>query len=471
MIIQLGKRSAVDDPRATATGQRHFHHEEQQRFYRSDARFDAGCGGRRSGKSVIARAKLVKRALKAHLTHRHVADYKAIIGAPTRDQVKRLHWEPLKALIPRRLRADISEGALRLQVANGAVAQLVGFDRPERAEGEAIDDALLDEIADMKEEAWTLSVRPSLGTRGRPGRCQFIGKPRGRNHWWRIWSEAADKEGWGQFHWNAEDILDESEIAALKQDLDPISYDQEVRANFVNFSGRAYYAWFTEVHAREEFLLFYQKGSALDFTFDFNVEPGTAGVSQEQSWDVKTEFEQVWLGGEWVKPWIKGGFTALIDEVWIAKNSNTLAVAKELVRRWAPVHKGLVRLYGDATGGARKTSALDGNDWDIILREFRKVPHWRVVKKVPDSNPAERDRLNAVNARLMASDGRVRTMVNRLKCPHHVQDFEAVSLKNDGSGEIDKKSDKTLTHPSDGFGYKVHRIAPIRGARTRTRQV
>jgi len=463
--IQLYQRSPEQEPRTDD----HEYHPEQQRYYNSEARFNAVCAGRRSGKSVLARARLVRRALNAHVTHRHVADYTAVICAPTRDQVKRLHWNKLKLLLPAGLRPDTSEGELRVQLVNGATIRCLGMDKPERAEGEAIDDALLDEIADMKEEAWIQSVRPSLGTRNRPGRCEFVGKPRGRNHWWRIWTEAAEKAGWDQFHWNSEEILPREEIESFKQDLDPISYDQEVRANFVNFSGRAYYAYFEEVHQAHR--LFYQPSKPLDLTFDFNVEPGTAGISQEQHWETKEIFDRVWLAGEWVQPYIQGRFTALLDEVWIGQNSNTLAVCREIAKKWGPRHKGLVRLYGDATGSARKTSATQGSDWDIIVRELSKVPGWRIRKEVPSANPYERDRVNAVNTRLMTSDGRVRIMLDAEKCPKHALDFAAVTCKPDGSGEIDKKIDTSLTHPSDGFGYKVWRIAPIRSGRKRGHQV
>ena len=466
MEIRLYDREQTD---VTLAGPKHEYHAEQQRFVRSETRFLAACGGRRSGKSRIARDRLMVRAMRAHITHPHVKDYNAIIGAPTRDQVKRLHWRQALLIIPRAIKpyCDISLSEMRIGFPNNAVVRFVGFDKPERAEGESLDDAVLDEIADMKEEAWTLSVRPSLGTKGRPGRCTFIGKPRGRNHWWRIWSEAAEKNGWEQFHWNSEDILEPEEIASLKEDLDPISYDQEVRANFVNFTGRAYYSFFKDVQASK--VLQYDPRRSLDFSFDFNVEPGTAGVSQELTWEGRFEFPEVYLAGENVKPFLKGRYTGVIDEVWQPHNSNTLQVAKELIRKWAPIHTGLVNVYGDATGGARRTSAIYGSDWDLIKLEFAKVPNWTVKYHYPRANPPERDRVNSVNARLMATDGHVRMMVCRDKAPHHADDFEGVIVK-DGTGVIDKTS-KWLTHCSDGIGYKIHKIAPVHSKTVQVKQL
>jgi hypothetical protein len=90
--------------------------------------------------------------------------------------------------------------------------------------------------------------------------------------------------------------------------------------------------------------------------------------------------------------------------------------------------------------------------------------------RVPDANPPERDRVNAMNARLMSSDGRVRLMVDRVKAPRHCADLETVAMKKDGSGAIDKR-DRGSTHWSDGLGYKVHKVAPVRVAMTRVRQM
>ena len=47
-----------------------------------------------------------------------------------------------------------------------------------------------------------------------------------------------------------------------------------------------------------------------------------------------------------------------------------------------------------------------------------------------------------------------------MKCPHVVTDFDGV-VWNDKTGEIDKTSDKTLTHLSDAIGYYVAQVHPL----------
>ena len=283
-MTSVGTLGSLMDERRSAASSRLSplrHHDTQQAFYRSTARFRACCAGRRSGKSDIARRELAEHAMAAHLELAGVPDPRFVITCPTRDQVKRIHWEHLKALFPRHLVMTTSESELRVVLLNGCEIRCIGLDVFQRAEGEAIDYALIDEIADTKEDAWRLTLRPALGTTGRPpGRAVFIGKPRGRNHWWRIWTAAAETEGWEQFWWSAEDILDPAEIASLARDLDPLSYAQEVRADFVNFQGRAYYAYQETVQASHR--LSYDKTKALDPCFDFNVDPGCAVATQEQ---------------------------------------------------------------------------------------------------------------------------------------------------------------------------------------------
>jgi hypothetical protein len=446
------------------------YHAGQQAFFACEERFVALCGGRRAGKSDLARRRQARRAIRFHEECPGVLDGHFVITCPTRDQVKRLHWEPLKRLYPARLVASVSESELTVHLMNGVRHRLVGLDKFVRAEGEAIDDALIDEIADTKEDAWRLSIRPSLATPGRPsGRATFIGKPRGRNHWWRIWTEAAEKEGWAQFHWSAEEILEAQEIEDLKRDLDPLSYDQEVRANFVNFRGRAYYAFEREVQGSHQ--MAYDPSQALDMQLDFNNAPGVAVVSQEQHWQERTSFPVSHALGFPVTPYVVGPYDAILWETRIAQNSNTLRVCAKVIEAWRDRHRGRVRLFGDASGGNRTSSSVAGSDWDLVRRELRQVKHWQLEWHVPAANPPERDRVNATNARLMTTDGHVRMMVDPVECPWLIADLESVSVKKDGTGELDKSSDHSVTHLSDAVGYRVWKRHPTRSRRMKVEQV
>lgn len=415
-------------------------HAVQLAYRASPHRFNVVPAGRRSGKTERAKRKLVTRALRG--TSFYPARFFA--AAPTRDQAKRIFWDDLKALIPGSLLLDKSEVELMLRLPMAEI-WVVGMDRPERIEGPPWDGGVLDEYANMKAEAWGAHVRPALADR--EGWCDFIGVPEGRNHYYGLYNSAqaqhhehGDQSDWNAYHWKSADILHPAEIEAARRDLDDLTFEQEYEASFVLFEGRAYYTFRDDNKARLRDR--YDPRRPLVFCFDFNVDPGTAVVAQEMELPVGNPG------------------TGVIGEVWIERNSNTLAVCRRLIKDWGD-HKGMVVCHGDATGGARGSAQVAGSDWDLIKRALRAHFRDRVRFKVPPANPAERARLNAMNSRIRSSDGAIRLMVDPTAAPNVVRDLEGVRLLKGGSGEIDKKADPKLTHPSDGLGYMVAEEFPV----------
>ena len=409
-------------------------HPVQSALLASEARFRVVPAGRRSGKTERAKRFVIGQAAIAK------PDSRFFVAAPTRDQAKAIYWHDLKAMVPASLlAAQPRETDLSLQLVNGAEICVIGMDKPERIEGRPWDGGILDEFANMKARAWGENVRPALSDR--KGWCWLIGVPEGRNHYYDLWKYAisgTDPE-WAGFTWKSIDILDQTEVESARRLLDPLVFDQEYNASFINFSGRAYYPFNEAEHCGR---LEYNPKAPIGFCFDFNVEPGVASVVQEQK-----------------LPNGNDG-TGVIGEVHIPTNSNTPAVCRRLVKDWGE-HQGEVRLYGDATGGARGSAKVAGSDWDLIKAELR--PHFgdRIRYRVPEANPAERSRVNAVNSRLKSADGTVRMMIDPSKAPHVVKDFEGVRTLEGGSGEIDKKADPKLTHISDATGYYVVREFPV----------
>ncbi|MEK9809965.1 MAG: hypothetical protein VW362_05925 [Candidatus Nanopelagicales bacterium] len=413
----------------------------------SPHRFNVVPAGRRSLKTETRKRKLVLRALAG-------GEYGAarfFFAAPTRDQAKRIAWDDLKQLTPEWALADISESDLSIRLRNGSVIQVHGMDRPERIEGSPWDGGVLDEYANMRPHVWSLHVRPALADRR--GWCDLIGVPEGRNHYYDIAERAradmlelGDESDWGFFTWTSAEILPRDEIEAARRDLDELSFRQEYGASFVNFTGRAYYAFSDENKGR----LHYVAAGDIAFCFDFNVSPGVAVVLQEQ------ELPNGQVG------------TGVIGEVHIPQNSNTEAVCNKLIADWGD-HDGRVFVYGDATGGARGTAKVEGSDWDIVRRMlFGHFGSDRVFMRVASSNPPERARVNAVNTRCCAGDGTRRLFVDPARAPNVARDLEGVRVLAGGSGEIDKKADPALSHLSDALGYYVHREYPITERVTRS---
>lgn len=431
-------------------------HPEQMRLWADTitgkVRFVVVPSGRRSGKTELAKRHIILRAIEC--TH---IDGWFVCAAPTYNQAKQIYWRDLKLMVPSALIAKVSESNLCITLITGVELQVVGMEKPERIEGRPLDGIVLDEYANMKENVWKDHIRPSLSTRGRPGWAWFIGVPEGRNHYYRLSRKAQGKKikNWGHYHWKSSDILDPEEIESARQDMDPMTFAQEYGGDFINFQGRAYYPFTIDTHADET--LEYMPEKDLIFCFDFNVKPGVCGILQEQPYRGR-------------KKNVSSTITAGIGEVWIPNFSNTEKVCDKLIQDWKH-HSGRVLLYGDASGGARGSAKVMGSDWDIIMRKLK--PHFpgRVKMRVNKANPAVRARINAVNSRFMTADKIIHFKIDPDKCPFMVTDFEGVTLLEGGSGEIDKYSDPTLTHMSDGIGYFIHRKHPIAGGKMVIRDI
>lgn len=421
------------------------YHPEQYRLWRSLKRFNVNPAGRRSGKTELAKRKIIRRAMRGT----EYDDPRFFAAAPTRDQAKRIYWDDLKRLTPAWIMSrQPNESDLIIYMKTGASVHVLGMDKPERIEGSPWDGGILDEYGNMKKSTWPEHVRPALADRH--GWCDLIGVPEGRNHYYDIYKQAQeDVTGeWGHFWWLSADILDEQEIVAAKEDLDELTYQQEYEASFINFTGRVYYPFFDYTHCAK---IIYNPDQPLIFCFDFNVDPGVAAVCQEKA--IKDLATNAILIGETV--------TGVIGEVYIPRNSNTPMVCRKLISDWGN-HRGKIYIYGDATGGARKTAAIAGSDWDLVKKLLND--HFgadRVYFKVPRENPSERDRVNSVNSRLKTMNGKVRLLVDPNKAPHVVRDFEGVKCVEGGSGEIDKKDNPELTHLSDSIGYYIHKEFPV----------
>lgn len=430
-------------------------HVVQQAYWHSPHRFNTVPAGRRSGKTELGKRKLVKHGLGAHKKW----PSRFFAAGPTRDQAKRIFWDDLKLLSPKQFVAGRpSESDLMIEYVTGNQIWVVGLDKPERIEGQPWDGGVVTEIGNTKATAWPMNIRPALSDR--LGWCDLEGVPEGRNHYYDL-DRAAKAEmklkgaasDWGSYSWPSADILPASEIEAAMRDLDEMTFNQEYKASFVNFEGRAYYPFTEEQHCR---ILTYDPKQVLVLCFDFNVEPGVCAIIQEQR--LPGQYERTSKGIQLLDKSIIG--TGVIGEVHIPRNSNTPAVCRKIVKDWGK-HTGPVRCYGDATGGSRGTAKVDGSDWDLISKELLPTFGDRLDFRVKSANPRERARINAVNSRLKTMYGEIRLLVDPAKAPNVVKDFEGVPLLKGGSGEVDKKKSPTLSHISDAIGYYLDYEFPV----------
>ena len=404
-----------------------FIHDVQHALWNDDHRFRIVPAGRRAGKSERGMRNLVRRALE----FTDFPDGRFIAAGPTHDMAKDLFWENLKAFTPSRfVVGEPSEGALTLRLVNGARLMVRGVDRPQRIVGRPVDGILVDEYGDISHKLWETNLRPALSTIGRPGWAWLVGVPRGARHYKLLYERAREgnSENYSAFTWFSADILSAAEMKEVKATTDALTYAAEWEASFETTAERIYYNFTRKLHCEK---LEYDPKLPLFFAFDFNTRPGVCSIIQEQPYKgSRSDVDRI--------------FTAIIDEVHIPRNSKTPLVCAEVTRRYGK-HPSGIRLYGDASGGAQTTVSVKGSDWDLIRECLLPFFAGRMTKKVRKANPRVVSRTGAVNSRFLTTDGKVHMLVDPVKCPHTVIDFEDVVPK-EGTMEIDKDKNLDISH-------------------------
>jgi phage terminase large subunit len=91
---------------------------------------------------------------------------------------------------------------------------------------------VLDEYADMRHGVWGEVIRPMLADR--EGWATFIGTPKGKNAFWRTWTDAQDKPNWFATMLKASEsgLLPEYELDDASRDMTPEQYAQEFECSF-----------------------------------------------------------------------------------------------------------------------------------------------------------------------------------------------------------------------------------------------
>lgn len=402
-------------------------HPDQSALWRSSARFVAVAAGRGSGKTELARRRVVR-----FLPVRKAwPDPMYFYALPTRDQAKRVAWEHLKALTPRRWVSDISESELCIRTVFGSSLYLVGMDKPARIEGNQWDGGVVDESSDQKPRSFSLSIRPALSHRR--GWCWRIGVPKrvgpGASDFkecWHRWREASEDDA-EAYTWTSDTVLPASEIEAARAELDPKDFAEQYRASWEVTAGLVFHAFSDVLNVDDQ--VQYRSGLPILVGCDFNVDP------------------MAWVLGHAV-----GSELHVFDEVWL-RNTNTALALEHLAKKYSS-HAGGWRFYGDATDRARKTSASE-SDY-VQIRSHPRFPGSRVF--FPSSNPARADRFAATNAMFCNADNVRRCRVHP-RCKALIRDLLVRAYK---AGESEPDDHGDVGHPTDALGYLVNLVFPLR---------
>jgi hypothetical protein len=402
-------------------GQKAFHYAMDHLY-----RFCALIAGIRGGKTYAGAREATKQAWNAK--------GKGVYGiiAPTFNMLDRTTWMEFKEAA-RPLIAEENDSKKIITLKNGRRVHGHSAERPDRIRNETFVGFWGDEMREAKnfKSLWDVLLGRVLSTNGKG----FITtSPNSYDDIHDIFI-ATSQKGYGvvRFPTYANITLSKEGIDQLAGLYDSKFALQELYGEFVLFGGSVYYCFDRTKNAGELAyeIARYDPNRPICLCCDFNVDP--------MAWVLA----QVYINNDGLKE------IRVIDEIFL-RNSNTVQACQEFKTRYANHSAGIV-LYGDATGEARHTDSNVSN-WKIIETELSR---YGVTKKVPTKNPAERDRVNAVNGMICNSKQERRVFINP-KCKHLIRDFEQVEYK-EGSVQIDKTKDLLLTHPSDAFGYMLEK--------------
>ncbi len=225
-------------------------HPGQAAIYNSQARFKVVAAGRRFGKSHFAAYMLGIEALKTEndAGHTLTIEHGVYYVAPTFDQAKRIMWPKLRTLLGFArtggliVNENINDGWIEL--VNGRRIYIKGADNPDSLRGIALSFVVLDEYADMRANVWSEILDPAL--MDVEGRALFIGTPKGKNHFYKLFIGALEKPNdswadWEAFHFKSDDnpYLKERELQRMRGGTSSSEVvRQEIDASFLSGGGK-----------------------------------------------------------------------------------------------------------------------------------------------------------------------------------------------------------------------------------------
>ena len=379
---------------------------ERREILLHPARFKVITAGRRFGKSVLGMMYLLKGEILPGSNLWYIA--------PNYRQGKLTVWPLLKSIMRNQTGWKINETELSC-TRSGATVAIKGSDAADSLRGSSLSKCVLDEYAYQKSGVFEEVIYPMLTTTR--GSAMMIGTPDGfsNNNFYDYFIKGQGVDpNWKSWQYRTIDggFVSEEELDLAKTNLDEQQYRQEFMASFETAANKAAWAF-----SREQNVKVAQESSSYWVVgIDFNVDYMSAVLAN--------------IYGD--------GTIHYVDEIRL-KNSSTELLCKEMKKRWPKVEE----VYPDPAGTARSTTSHRSDHQ--ILRDYGYAVYAR------KRHPSHRDRLNALNRKLVNAKGQVKMTVDP-KCLYLIKDLEQV--QRDRSGGIDKKNIE-LTHMLDACSYLI----------------
>ena len=191
---------------------------------------------RRFGKTVYAVNKLIKANFTCPLDrprHAYIAPYLK--------QAKQIAWDYLKLYSRPIPGIEINEAELRIDYPNGGRIRLYGADNPDSLRGIYLDGVVYDEYAQIPPKLHSEVIRPALSDR--KGWGEFMGTPKGRNHFHDLYESIKDNDTWAVTVYKASEtgLVDAEELESARDIMTDDEYNQEYECSFTAAVQGAYF--------------------------------------------------------------------------------------------------------------------------------------------------------------------------------------------------------------------------------------
>lgn len=360
--------------------------------------------------------------------------------APTYPQIRDIFFPTIEEVAREwGLRTDIKEANKEVHLYSGRKYRGTiicrSMERPHEIVGFKIGRALVDEIDVMRLDKATTAWRKIIARMryrldGLANGIDVTTTPEGFKFVYRQWVRSlTDNPGLASLYglvqastYDNAANLPADYIESLRQSYPPQLIEAYLHGQFVNLTSGAVYPDFDRRANHCDDAL--KDGEPLHVGMDFNVLQMAAVLCVVRD----------------AKPVVVGELTGVRD---------TPTMAALLKERFGEGRS--ITIYPDASGGNTSSKSAGESDLTILRKAGFSI-------RANPSNPAIRDRVNAVNAMILNSVGERRLRVNTRACPKLTESLEQQVY--DANGEPDKSTG--LDHVVDAFGYFISTTWPVR---------
>ena len=234
-------------PKGTILPERWFNlqpHWPQYELWTTSAKFIHVAAGRGSGKTEVTKRRQVR-----WLPIKQPGVQQPLHGfaLPTYAQARRVAWDDILRLIPKRWISSVSKSEMYVETVFGSRLYVLGLDKPERAEGVQWTTFVIDESSDQRPGVFDKSILPALSHNCEW--CARIGVPKrsgpGAVEFRRAWDAGFDEDDPSSLSlmWPSSDIVDPEVIADRRKRLDPQTFDAQYNASWLTLGGGVYYCY------------------------------------------------------------------------------------------------------------------------------------------------------------------------------------------------------------------------------------